>query len=245
MDKSNPNPSENQSIIVYRPSADIEISLNADTSHHTVWATQKQIAQIFNLDVRTISHHIQEFKKQRGERANQGIRKFEIPTNGGVQEVEHYNMTVITYVGFRAQVTDSTIAFQDWVGEKLDAIVSEKQAQSLALSPLDQLKLTVAALEDQQKQLVALNQRVERIEDTYEADQGAPQMMTVVAYATYRGIHLSNTEISSKGKAATRYSNEHGYPIEKIAHKVWGKVNAYHIDVLREVFQQRSMFDRQ
>lgn len=134
--------------------------------------------------------------------------------------------------------------FKKWItSEVLPAIRKNGQYSVQTLSPLDQLKLTVAALEDQQKKLAQLSARVERIEDTYEAEQGQPQMMTIVGYVTFRKLRLSSVEIAAKGKAATRYSQQHGYPIEQIGHKVWGHVNAYHIDVLREIFKQRSMFE--
>src|SRR5579859_3361944 len=94
---------QNYPLIVYQPEGSVlEIKLSADPERRTIWATQKQIAEALDLSISVVSRHITKFKEQRGNEAYKGIAKFAIPTNGGVQSVEHYDMTVVTYVGFRA-----------------------------------------------------------------------------------------------------------------------------------------------
>jgi hypothetical protein len=231
-------------LIVYQPNPNISISLNADVVHHTVWATQKQIAQVLNLTPQTVGHHVANFKKARGDKASSAIRNFLITADDGkTYEVEHYNMTVITYIGFRAQATETAIAFQDWAGEQLDARIAELQNRALVLSPLEQLKLTVAAMEDQQKQLSQLSARVEHVEDTLEAADGAPQMMTVAAYAKWKNLRLADGELSVLGRKATIYSNANDYPVKTTPHAVYGTIHKYHVDVLKLMFSQRMLFE--
>ena len=45
----------NQNIVVYE---DGEIELKVSLEHKTIWLTQKQIAEHFDKDVRTVNEHI-------------------------------------------------------------------------------------------------------------------------------------------------------------------------------------------
>lgn len=45
----------NQNIVVYE---DGEIELKVSLEHKTIWLTQKQIAELFDKDVRTVNEHI-------------------------------------------------------------------------------------------------------------------------------------------------------------------------------------------
>lgn len=69
--------------IVYKDSS-TPVELRADSETRTIWATQRQIAEIFRLDVSVVNRHIKNYKEQIG-REVQGIAKFAIPTAGGTQ----------------------------------------------------------------------------------------------------------------------------------------------------------------
>lgn len=53
------------------------ISLRADSTSDTIWATQKQMAELFDVNVRTINDHIQAIIKS-DELDESVIRKFRI-----------------------------------------------------------------------------------------------------------------------------------------------------------------------
>ncbi len=245
-------------LIVYQPNPDISISLIADYAQHTIWATQKQISQALDLTVQAVSQQVQHFKKIRGAQANQAIKQlFITASDGKTYEVEHYNMTVIAFIGFRAQANERTLNFQDWVGEQLDTVLATQQTAINVLDPLDQLKMTVAILEQQradmrllqaeqaelkanQSQLAAT---VNDIASTFEADQGAPQLMTVRAYCTWRKLRFSDGELQSIGRKAKKYCDAHMLPYKEIPHAVYGVIKEYHIEALQAVTAQRSMYE--
>lgn len=137
-------------------------------------------------------------------------------------------------------------AFKRYVtSEVLPALRKTGQYAIRQMSPLEILKQQVELMEGLERRQAESERRIERLETTFEADQGHPQMMTIRAYATYRGLRLSDSELSVKGRAATRYSNMHGFPIETTAHRTYGRINLYHIEVLQEIFKQHGMFERQ
>lgn len=61
------------------------IELRTDASQETVWATQKQLAQVFDVDVRTINEHITNIFKTKELSKNSTIRNFRITANDGKQ----------------------------------------------------------------------------------------------------------------------------------------------------------------
>lgn len=107
------------------------MEITFDGSLRTFWLSQKQIAQMFDLDVKTVSHHIQNFKEKRAKTAKQGIRSFQIPTAGGVQSVEHYNHNVVIFVGYRAQITDQTVHFQEFVEDTFQRMMEQEHARAI------------------------------------------------------------------------------------------------------------------
>ncbi len=89
------------------------IDVTYDGKLHTVWLTQKQMAEMYRLTRQAIGAHVQNFKEARPEDAGSVIKKFLLTASDGKQyQVEHYSLPVIIYIGYRAQVTTQTIAFQ-------------------------------------------------------------------------------------------------------------------------------------
>ena len=75
---------ENQNIIVYE---DGEIELKASIDTDTIRLTQKQIAELFDKDVRTINEHIQAIHKEEELYENATIRKIRIVQKEGNRKV--------------------------------------------------------------------------------------------------------------------------------------------------------------
>ena len=85
---------------------DGEIELAISIENETVWLTQKQIAELFDKDVRTINDHIKAIYKEEELLENSTIRNFRIVQKEGNREVArdvlHYNLDVIISIGYRA-----------------------------------------------------------------------------------------------------------------------------------------------
>ena len=107
---------QNNQIIIYQ-SKDGQISFNVNVFEETVWLTQKQMAELFDKDLRTINEHIINIFNEGELERYSTIRKFRIVQKEGIREVardiEHYNLDVIISVGYRVKSQRGT-QFRIW-----------------------------------------------------------------------------------------------------------------------------------
>ncbi len=113
----------------FNPDGQTEIVLRYDPERRTFWATQRQIAQMFGVDVRTVNEHVKNLERELNEKAT--IRKFRIVQIEGsrevTREVAHYNHELILVVGFRCQSVKAR-QYQRWATEVLfREIMQEKR----------------------------------------------------------------------------------------------------------------------
>ncbi len=91
----------------------LEVRLEGET----VWLTQKQMALLFNKDVRTVNEHIKNIYRERELNEKPTIRKFRIVQKEGGRTVERdidfYNLDVIISVGYRVKSLRGT-QFRIW-----------------------------------------------------------------------------------------------------------------------------------
>lgn len=85
-----------------------------------IWLTQKLMATLYDVDVRTINYHIgQVFADSELEEAAT-IRKFRIVRSEGERqvnrEINHYNLQMIIAVGFKVN-SERAIQFRKWVNQ--------------------------------------------------------------------------------------------------------------------------------
>lgn len=88
----------------------------------TVWLSQKQLADLFQKDVRTINEHIQNIYEEGELRPDSTIRNFRIVQTEGEREVGRdiafYNLDVIISVGYRVRSHRGT-QFRIWATQRL------------------------------------------------------------------------------------------------------------------------------
>ena len=91
----------------------LEVRLEGET----VWLTQKQMALLFNKDVRTVNEHIKNVYRERELNEKPTIRKFRIVQKEGGRTVERdidfYNLDIIISVGYRVKSLRGT-QFRIW-----------------------------------------------------------------------------------------------------------------------------------
>lgn len=85
-----------------------------------VWLTQKMMATLYDVDVRTINEHIKKIYAD-GELVEEStIRKFRIVQTEGTRqvnrEVTHYNLQMIIAVGFKVN-NQRAVQFRKWAGQ--------------------------------------------------------------------------------------------------------------------------------
>ena len=70
----------------------------------TVWLTQKQMGELFQKDVRTISEHTRNIFDEGELQPDSVVRKFRTTAADGKQyDTQHYNLDVIISVGYRVK----------------------------------------------------------------------------------------------------------------------------------------------
>lgn len=100
-------------IIIYED-AEGKGSVQVRLDRETVWLTQKQMAELFGKDVRTVNEHIRNIFKESELEEQSVIRKFRITaTDGKTYDSSHYNLDVIISVGYRVN-SKRGVRFRQW-----------------------------------------------------------------------------------------------------------------------------------
>lgn len=97
-------------------------TIEARYEDETVWLTQKLMAELFDVNVRTVNEHLQNIYEQ-GELAREAtVRKFRIVQKEGQREVarnvDFYNLDTIISVGYRVNSVRAT-QFRQWATQVL------------------------------------------------------------------------------------------------------------------------------
>lgn len=97
-------------------------SIEARYEDETIWLTQKLIAELFEVDVRTVNEHLKNIYKQYELLADATIRNFRIVQTEGKREVtrniDFYNLDAIISVGYRVNSVRAT-QFRQWATKVL------------------------------------------------------------------------------------------------------------------------------
>lgn len=109
---------KNNQIIIYN-TENGETKIEVQMKNETVWLSQKQMAELFNKDRKTITEHIQNVFKE-GELAENAVcRKFQHTAKDRKEySVNFYNLDVIISVGYRVKSLRGT-QFRIWATQKL------------------------------------------------------------------------------------------------------------------------------
>ncbi len=165
----NENPDTRQDIVIYQDARG-KVSLRADIRKETIWATQTQIALLFDVDVRTISEHIKNIYKTGELSLKSTIRNFRVVQTEGKRSVEreinHYDLDVVIATGYRVNSKKAT-QFRIWATETLrDYII-----HGMAVNTERIKKLNDAHLTDLTKKITFIQETIRR----RELDQGEVQ----------------------------------------------------------------------
>ncbi len=101
-------------IVLYN---DGELELKVSLNEETIWLTQKQLSELFNVEIHTINYHIKNIYKQKELDKISTIRKIRIVEKEGNREiqrdVEHYNLDMIISIGYKVNSITAT-KFRQW-----------------------------------------------------------------------------------------------------------------------------------
>ena len=112
----------NQNKIIIYSSANGETKIEVKLENETLWLSQKQMAELFDKDIRTISLHLQNVYNEAELSENQTIQDYWIVQKEGNKEVKRsiklYNLDAIISVGYRVNSIRGT-QFRIWATQKL------------------------------------------------------------------------------------------------------------------------------
>lgn len=115
---------EESEILIYNTEdGEVELEIRLDHEGQTIWLTQAQMADLFNVKVNTINHHISEVYEAGELKQDSTIRSYRIVRREGSRDVErevsHYNLKMILAVGYRVR-SDRGVQFRRWATEHLN-----------------------------------------------------------------------------------------------------------------------------
>ena len=112
----------NNSIEIYR-SKDGSVQLNVKLENETVWLTQSQMAELFNVDRTSIVRHIRNiYKSEELEENPTCAKNAQVRTEGKRQitrDITYYNLDMIISVGYRVNSKNAT-SFRRWATSVLN-----------------------------------------------------------------------------------------------------------------------------
>ncbi|SCX62376.1 RhuM family protein [Nitrosospira sp. Nsp1] len=115
--QESPTQTQVSSQFLFYASDDGAIKVQVVLGNETVWASQKGIAEIFNVDVSTINYHLKEIFSSGELDQNATVGNFPIVQMEGGRSVERriefYNLDVIISVGYRVNSYQAT-QFRKW-----------------------------------------------------------------------------------------------------------------------------------
>ena len=114
------NIENNPALVAYKPSNGVtEYQVIIDSGAETIWATEQQIADIFDRDRTVVGRHIKNSFKEGELDKNSVSAKFaHTAEDGKTYQVNHYNLDTIISVGYRVKSPLAT-EFRKWATSKL------------------------------------------------------------------------------------------------------------------------------
>ena len=118
------NKNEGQKLAIYQ-AKNGAIELRADSKMETVWATQAQIAEIFDIERSVITKHVNSIIKIGELNENSVCAKIaHTATDGKVYNVNIYNLDVILAVGYRVN-SQKAVIFRQWATKTLREYITQ------------------------------------------------------------------------------------------------------------------------
>ena len=99
---------------------DQQDSIEMRYEDENIWLTQKMMATLYDVDVRTINEHIKKIYSDSELEEDSTIRNFRIVQTEGsrqvIRDTKHYNLQMIIAVGFKVN-SERAVQFRKWVNQ--------------------------------------------------------------------------------------------------------------------------------
>lgn len=224
-------------VVIYK-AKDGHVELNVNLAQDTVWLTQKQLSDLFDKNVRTISEHINNIFEENELDEQSVIRNFRITApDGKTYDTKHYNLDVIISVGYRVRSKQGT-SFRQWATSVLNQHLIQGYTtyeKRLSERGIKELQQTVELL---QKTLIS-NELVNDIGAetiqvimsyaktwhlllAYDEDNlalpemGKPPLSSLDYHDAVKSIAALKNDLSAKSEATTLFGNERDHGLQGI-----------------------------
>jgi len=201
-----------------------ELQIEVPIDGETVWLTQAQIAELFDVDVRTVNEHLVNIYEAGELERAATIRNFRIVRQEGRRTVErnigHYSLDATISVGYRVNSKTAT-AFRQWatrvIRERLIAAHRERQLAQGRLVALGALAAHVTTDEEARSLLRVIGRFAnswqmlrQYDEDRLPERPGTPTKLIkrLTLEQAYAAIGALKTELMQKGEASDLFGRE-------------------------------------
>ena len=131
-------------------------------------------------------------------------------------------------------------AFKRWITHDVIPAIRKTGSYSVQLTAAEQLLAQAQALVEQEKRVSAVEDKVNRLEAKVTTRPEVDDY-TIAGYASLRGINVDVNTARMLGQRAAILSRAYGYDIGRVSDPRFGKVNTYHVDILKTVFQEAGV----
>ncbi len=171
----------------------------------TVWLTQRQIADLYGVSVKTISEHLQNIYDERELEAERTFRKFRMVQSEGGREVrrqlDHYSLDAILAVGYRVRSARGT-EFRQWATARLSeylvkGFALDDERLKGARGPTDYFDELLARIREIRASEARVYQRIREIfamaADYREGEQATQRFFAVMQ----NKVHYAATQLTA------------------------------------------------
>lgn len=219
---------DNSKDIVIYQSKNGSIRIKHDARKETIWLTQLQVADLFNVGKAAISKHVKNIFETGELKASSTVSKMEIVQVEGDREVrrniEHYNLDLVLSIGYRVNSMQAT-SFRKWAtkvlrGHIVDGYTLNKQTikdnYGQFFDAVDQIKKMVKAVQidnDSVIELISMFANTWLSLDAYDKDQLLPtgtsrKKVTLTAGKLSKALQALKKNLISKGEATELFAAE-------------------------------------
>ena len=156
----------NNEIVLFE-TKDKELSLSVPIERETVWLTQSQMTDLFNVDRTVVTRHVNNVFKEGELDKKSNVQKMHIANSD--RPVQFYSLDVIISVGYRVKSKRGT-EFRQWANKVLKQYIidgyaiNEKRLQALEKTVEIQTKMLADALDVEETDILkAVNQYTEAL----------------------------------------------------------------------------------
>jgi hypothetical protein len=110
-------------MLIYR---DASTAIQVRLDGNTVWLSQRQIAELYQVSVKTVSEHLSNIHSEGELRSTATVRQFRIVRTEGsrsvARSIDHFNLDAILAVGYRVRSTRG-MQFRQWATARLSELL--------------------------------------------------------------------------------------------------------------------------